>query len=360
MGVGLEYFDVGGGVGINYDGSQSNSFSSTNYSLEDYIADVVYILKDICDLHKVKHPNIVTETGRAVCAHHSCVITKAFGEVNLTINQKIETNHHPDDHHLIKNIKECFHDLNEKNFQEVYNDISMIKDEITSAFKLGVINLEERSIAESIYWSICHNILNITRDKDYVTNEIKELKTTLSDKYLCNFSIFQSAPDTWAINQILPVVPISRHNEKPSHSCTIADITCDSDGKISNFLGPEEINSTLPVHQLVKGEDYFLGLFLTGAYQDVMGDMHNMFGRLNEVHIFCDDDDPTDFYIEEIIHGNSAAEVLSIMQYNPTELCRKVKVDIDSNIKQGKIKPRSGVKLIDFYEACLNSYTYLN
>lgn len=359
MKVPLEYFDVGGGVGINYDGSNSNTDSSINYTLEDYVGDVVFILKDICELHNVSHPNIVSETGRAVCAHHSCVITKVFGEVNLTKHQNIETEPNKNDHHLIKNIKECFSELNEANYQDVYNDACMIKDEVNSAFKLGILNLKERSIAETLYWSICHKIIEYTKDNKQIPEEFIKLRSILSDKYLCNFSLFQSAPDTWAINQILPVVPISRHTERPSHQCTLADITCDSDGKINSFLGPEKHNPTLQIHELNE-TDYFVGLFLTGAYQDVMGDMHNLFGRLNEVHVFCDDDDPTDFYIEEIIHGNTAAEVLSIMQYNPTELCRKVKYDIDQRIKEGKIKPRYGVKLTDFFEGCLNSYTYLS
>lgn len=359
LGTKIKYFDAGGGVGINYDGSRSNTTSSTNYTLKDYIGDVVYILKDICDLNKIPHPNIVTETGRAVAAHHSCVITNVFGEVNLTKHSVVETKPNADDHLLLKNIKELHRDLNLNNYQDIYNDACIIKDEAISAFKLGVLDLMERSIVETIYWSLCHKIIAMTKDEKYVPNEIKKLKYVLADKYLCNFSLFQSAPDAWAIGQILPVVPISRHNERPDNECTLADITCDSDGKIEQFLGPEGQRSTLPIHKLDK-EDYYIGLFLTGAYQDIMGDMHNLFGRLNEVHVFCDDDDPTDFYIEEIIHGNTSAQVLEIMQYTPQEMCRKVKLEIDKCIKAGKIKPRVGVKLADFYEANLNAYTYLD
>lgn len=236
----------------------------------------------------------------------------------------------------------------------------MIKEEVISAFKLGVLNIEERSLAETLYWNICHKIIEIIKTETNVPNEIKKLKSALADKYLCNFSLFQSAPDSWAIGQILPIVPISRLDEEPDRECTLADITCDSDGKIERFIGSDGLRSTLPVHELKENEDYHIGLFLTGAYQDIMGDMHNLFGRLNEAHIFCDDDDPTDFYIEETIKGNSAAQVLEIMQYNATEMSTKIKKEVDAKIKLGEIKPRNGVKLIDFYENCLQSYTYLD
>jgi arginine decarboxylase len=360
LGAPIEYFDVGGGVGIDYDGSRSNTSSSTNYSLEDYIGDVVYIVKDICDINGVDHPNIVSETGRAIAAHHSCVITNVFGKVNLTKHKNVETTAKPSDHLLLRNIKNLYQDLNLSNYQDIYNDACIIKEETVSAFKLGVLNLKERSIVETLYWNICHQILEMTANEKYVPDEIKTLRSTLADKYLCNFSLFQSAPDSWAIGQILPIVPITRLNERPTNECTLADITCDSDGKINKFLSPEGHRNTLPVHNIDDDSDYYMGVFLTGAYQDIMGDMHNLFGRLNEVHVFCDDHDPTDFYIEEIIHGNSSAQVLEIMQYNPREMCRKVKLEIDAKIKAGSIKPRVGVKLADFYETSLNSYTYLN
>lgn len=360
MGVPLKYFDVGGGVGINYDATRSNCPSSTNYTLKDYVGDVVYILKDICDIHKIDHPIIVSETGRAVAAHHSCVITDVFGHVNLTKNKPVEVQLKSDDHLLVKNIKELYQELDFNNYQDIYNDACVVKDEAISGFKLGILSLTERSIVETLYWNICHKILDMTSEEKYVPNEIRKLKTTLADKYLCNFSLFQSAPDTWAIEQILPVVPISHHLEQPNNECTLADITCDSDGKIANFLGPEGNRKTLKIHDISnKDDDYYIGLFLTGAYQDVMGDMHNLFGRLNEIHVYCDEEDPNGFYIEEILHGNTAADVLKIMQYHPLEMCRKVKTAIDKEVKNGNVKPRSGVKLADFYEACLFDYTYL-
>lgn len=360
LGVPIKYFDVGGGVGINYDGTRSNSHSSTNYSLKDYVGDVVYILKNICDDKNIGHPNIVTETGRAIAAHHSCVVTDVFGSIKLNQFRNTQTQTPKEtDHLILRSIKELFEDLNSTNYQDTYNDACILKDEATSAFKLGLLNLEERAIVETTYWNICTKIIEMTSNEKYIPIEIKKLTSVLADKYLCNFSLFQSAPDAWAIGQILPIVPITNLDTEPTIECNLGDITCDSDGKINCFLGPEGHSSTLKVHPLSKDKEYYLGLFLTGAYQDIMGDMHNLFGRLNEIHVYCDDDDPTDFYIEEIIPGNTSADVLQIMQYNPAEMCRKVKCELDKKIKSGSLKPRVGVKLTDFYEACLHDYTYL-
>jgi arginine decarboxylase len=356
----IKYFDVGGGVGLNYDGSRSNTTSSTNYTLDDYVADVVYILKDICDDTQVPHPHIVTETGRAVCAYHSCVITNVFGNIEMTkAPTQAELAHDDKDHLIIRNMKSLIADLNHSNYQDIYNDACILKEEAISAFKLGVLHLKQRAQAENIFANICHQIIAMTENEKYVPLEIKKLKFNFSDKYLCNFSLFQSAPDSWAIQQILPVVPIRRLNEKPTNEATLADITCDSDGKITNFLGPDGHRPTIPLHKVEAGEEYLIGVFLTGAYQDIMGDMHNLFGRLNEVHVYSDDDDPSDFYIEEIIHGQSAAQVLSIMQYNPNEMCRLIKNRIDGLVRSGSLKPKTGVRLTDFYEASINGYTYL-
>ena len=359
IGVPIKYFDVGGGVGVNYDGSGSNCSSSINYHLQDYIRDVVYILKQICDENRIDHPHIVSETGRAITAHHSCVITNVFDHIDSTKNTNIEITHNENDHYLIQNIKELYTELNQTNFQDVYNDACTNKEQINSAFKLGVIDLKAKAMAENLYSKICKRIVSLSLVTDRVSPELKNLKESISSKYLCNFSLFQSAPDTWAIGQILPIVPISRHNEKPSIECTLADITCDSDGKINNFLGKNGNKKTLKLHPILTKKDYHIGLFLTGAYQDVMGDMHNLFGRLNEVHIFADPREENGFYIEEALHGNTCGEVLKIMQYNPSELSRIIKEQIDVKIKEQVIRPRVGVQLTDFYEACLSSYTYL-
>lgn len=358
MGAPLEYFDVGGGVGVDYDGSKSNYQSSMNYVLQDYAGDVVYILKQVCDLEDVEHPHIVSETGRAVTAHHSCVIFPVFGAVEKGGND-FPTEKSIGEHILVENMRDLLSDLKASNIQEVYNDALSKKDECTSAFKLGILDLEERAKIETLFWQICKKVVDYTRNNEDLPEEIEKLQSLMAGQYLCNFSIFQSAPDSWGIGQVLPVVPVRRLSEEPTKLCTLADITCDSDGKVDCFLGGLKHLSTLPLHEIKENEEYLVGLFLTGAYQDIMGDMHNLFGRLNEIHVFSDDDDPTDFYIEEYIQGNTAAEVLSTLQYSPMAMAQTIKKAIEKQVQRGKMRPREGVELTDFYEKCLGSYTYL-
>jgi arginine decarboxylase len=357
-GAKLEFFDVGGGVGVNYDGTRSNSPSSINYTTQDYVADVVYILKQVCDLEDVPHPHIVSESGRAITAHHSCVITNVFGALEIGADN-FNTDKVVNENILVTNMRELSTELTAKNYQEVYNDSTKLKEESISAFKFGIINLDERAKLETLYWRICRKIVEYASLDDYAPDEILFLKNQMASQYLCNLSIFQSAPDTWAIGQILPVLPIHKLQEKPSQLCTLVDITCDSDGKLDTFLSADGPTNTVPMHKLKDGEDYYIGLFMTGAYQDIMGDNHNCFGRLNEVHVFCDDDDPTDFYIEEVIYGNRASHVLASLQYNPETMAQTMKANVDQQVKRGKIRPRDGVSLTDFYENCLKSYTYL-
>lgn len=352
-GAKLEYFDVGGGVGVNYDGT-----SSINYTLKDYVGDVVYILKQTCDLENVPHPNIVSESGRAITAHHSCVITNVFGAIEIG-KSDLNTEKTMNEHVLVSNIRDLSCDVSEKNYKDVYADALKIKEDTESAFKLGVLSLEERAKVETLFWKIGRLAIDASKKDEYAPDEILALRNSMASQYLCNFSVFQSAPDTWGIGQILPVMPVHRLNERPEILASVADITCDSDGKIDNFLSPDGPSSTVPMHKLEQGKEYFVGLFMTGAYQDIMGDMHNCFGRLNEVHVFCDDDDPTDFYIEEIIWGNRSDHVLKTLQYNPETMAHVMKGNIDLQVKRGKIRPREGVDLTDFYENCLKSYTYL-
>jgi len=358
LGAPLEYFDCGGGLGVDYDGSQSTSDSSMNYKLNDYASDIVYILKEICDAEKVPHPNIVTESGRAITARHSCVITNVIDKIETSFtdyNTDIQANEHT----LVKNIRELLESLNEENAPESYNDALDIKRECQNAFRLGILKLEERAVIETLFWKVTKKISSLLPTMEFIPENLYDIDQGIAPQYLCNFSIFQSAPDMWAIGQLLPIVPITRLNEKPEVNGTLVDITCDSDGKINKFIDIDDVKSLLPLHDLRPNEEYHIGLFLTGAYQDVMGDLHNMFGRLNEVHVFCDDEDPTDFYIEEVIKGSSAENVLSAMQYNPEAMAYTMKKNIDRQIAGGKINPREGVRLVDFYESCLKSYTYL-
>ncbi|PTB89004.1 biosynthetic arginine decarboxylase, partial [Pseudidiomarina aestuarii] len=355
--VPLEYLDIGGGLGIDYDGTSSTTDSSRNYSTEEYVADVVYGVKQICDLENVPHPNLVSESGRAITAHHSCVVTNIVGEIKNT-GAKYDTSVTTGEHILVSNMRELTtaHDLHP---QEKYNDAASFKQSAYEAFKLGILSLDEMAKLDTMYWQILSEIHSSIDRDSFVFQELEELEDMLASQYLCNFSIFQSAADTWAIGQVLPIVPISRLNEQPEVRCSIVDITCDSDGKLSKYIEGTEISDNIPMHTLRKGEHYHVGMFLTGAYQDVMGDMHNLFGRLTEVHIYCHDDEPGDFYIEEVVPGTAAEKVLETMQYNTDYMAKTVKKSIDREVRKGHIAPREGVRWTDYYEKCLAGTTYL-
>jgi arginine decarboxylase len=359
LGFKLDYVDVGGGLGIDYDGSKSTNDSSMNYNIQEYVADVVFGMKEVCDLEKVPHPTLVSESGRAITAHHSCVVAEIVGEIRAN-SATMDTQFLENEHILVTNMRLLVSAIdNQENLQEIFNDASQYKEHAAAAFKLRVIDLVELAKIETLYWQIMESLQVRMQTQEFVPEDMQELDFSLSSQYLCNFSVFQSAADTWAIDQVLPIVPLSRMNERPNVNCSLVDITCDSDGKIDQFVLEKGISDVLPMHKLKKGEEYHIGMFLTGAYQDVMGDMHNLFGRLNEVHIFSHDDDPLDFYIEEVVTGSSVDDVLSIMQYHPKSMAQSVKKLIDANIAQGNMKPREGVKWTDFYEDCLKGYTYL-
>ena len=359
-GVDLEYFDAGGGLGVDYDGSQSSNEASINYDMEVYASDLVYILKQICDLENVRHPTIVTESGRALVASHSIVVTTVFDKIEK-VNNDFSTSFEQGEHILVTNMRELSFDLNQENFQDISNDAQQFKEEAMNAFKLGVLNLEERAKIETLYWEIFSRIKVMLENFPIIENssDIDNVKELLANKYLCNFSVFQSLPDTWAIGQLLPIVPLSRLNERPTEDCTLADITCDSDGRIDQFIGNQSNRNTLLLHSFDHREEYHLGIFLTGAYQDVMGDNHNLFGRLNEVHVYKDENDQNNFYIEEIIKGTTSRKVLQTMQYNDQSMVFAIKKLLDEKIKNGQIPPKTGIGLINFYEKCLRGYTYL-
>lgn len=357
--VPIKYVDVGGGLGVDYDGSCTTSESSKNYSLNEYVTDLVNGFQQICDSESVPHPIIVTESGRAITAHHSCIIVPVLGEINPSsslLNHELQQSQ---EHNLVHNMRELVDVIDaQNNPQEVYNDASQIKEESIHAFKLGVLSLEEIAELESLYWVLLEKINTMIEDKKFVSNELSEVKSLLSSQYLCNFSVFQSAADSWAIDQVLPVVPIHRLDEKPTKNCSLVDITCDSDGKIDRFIGQKEVERTLPLHRL-NDEQYYLGLFLTGAYQDVMGDMHNLFGRLNEIHVLKSHSEPEGFYIEEIVNGSTSKDILSTMQYNTEFMVRRIKKLVEKHVLSEEIRPREGVSLVEFYENCLSSYSYL-
>ena len=373
MGLPIEYFDVGGGLGVDYVGTHgptngngggqpgSSIASTVNYTLEEYVGDVVYNLQRVCQNEQVPEPHIVSESGRAVTAHHSCVIMNVFGHIEIGSAEEIAAASTPDPNETkaVREMREIVAGLTPRNKAEAYHDAVAKKEEALQMFKLGILGLEERAVVESLFWKLCRDLVALNRGKKRLPRDTRDLGDKIADQYMANFSLFQSAPDHWAFDQLFPIVPLHRMDEPPTRDCTIVDITCDSDGKIDRFIEGEGVDETLSLHALRPGEPYYLGLMLTGAYQDVMGDMHNLFGRVNEVHVFVDDEDPEDFYIEEVIPGDRIEQVLSRMQYGPDDLARRVKNALDQKVKEGAIRPKEGVQLADFFEQVMRGYTYL-
>ncbi len=359
MGLGVEFLDVGGGLGVDYDGSRTSFESSINYSLAEYVSDVVYSIQEVCQAEEVPEPNIVSESGRAIAAHHSVLVVNVFGSIEVGATP-ITFDETADEDDVVKEMRYLRQNLSTKNLLEHFHDAVQRKEEALSMFKLGFLSLEDKAKIEHIFWQICKLIHKNAAGLKYVPDEVEALNKALADQYLCNFSIFQSMPDHWAIQQLFPIVPLHRHDEEPNHSATLVDITCDSDGKINKFIDLRDIKDTLQLHTLKPAEAYYLGFFLTGAYQDIMGDLHNLFGRVNEVHVFLDETEPGGYYIEEVIKGNNIASVLSWIQYSATDLEKRIKEQIDARVREGAIKPREGVELQNFYEETLHGYTYMD
>ena len=372
----LEYFDVGGGLGVDYVGARSTSYvSSLNYSMEEYAADVVYTVQQICSNEGVPEPNLVSESGRALTAHHACLLMNVFGHIEFGENGAVHEEPSaspgpnapadavapvPEDHSpIVREMREIVSGMTPKNSGEAYNDAVAKKEQALTMFKLGILGLEERAAVEGLFWRLCRRLVEINKKRKRVPGPTRGLDDRLADQYMANFSLFQSAPDSWAINQLFPIVPLHRHTEQPTRDSTIVDITCDSDGKIDIFIEGETVYETIALHPLRPGEPYYLGMFLTGAYQDIMGDMHNLFGRVHEVHVFVDDDDPEDFYIEEVIPGDTMERVLARVQYEPSDLAKRVKQALDGKVREGQVKPKESVQLTDFYEQAMRGYTYL-
>lgn len=359
MGFKLEYLDVGGGLGVDYDGSRTDFESSTNYSLPEYCSDVVYSIQEICKHEEVPEPTIVSESGRAIAAHHSVLIVNIFGsiEVGTTPIDLPETD---DENNVVKEMRYAFQNINYKNLMESLNEAIQRKEEALSMFKLGLLTIQDRAKIEHLFWQTCRKVQQWAPDMRYIPEEVEKITKALADQYLCNFSIFQSMPDHWAIQQLFPVMPVHRLDEEPTRTATLVDITCDSDGKVCKFVDLRDVKDTLKLHSLKDGESYHIGFFLTGAYQDIMGDLHNLFGKVNEVHVFLDETEPGGYYVEEVIRGNNIASVLSWIQYSPAHIEKEVKGLIDRRVREGTLKPREGVELQNFYEAVLQGYTYID
>ncbi len=359
MGHALEYLDVGGGLGVDYDGSRTAFESSTNYSLQEYARDIVWNIMDVCDSEKVAHPTIVSESGRAIVAHHSVLVVEAFGSIEKD-HGAIPVAPSQSDPKLLADILDIQRQLSRQNRMESLHDAQQIKEQSQSMFDLGLLELESKAKIETIYWQIARTIVDYCAGMKYVPEEVKDLEIALCDQYVCNFSVFQSLLDHWALGQLFPVMPIHRLDEFPERNATLVDITCDSDGKVSKFIDLNDVRETLPVHRLNNGEPYYIGFFIMGAYQDIMGDLHNLFGRVNEAHVFLDEDEESGWYIEETLEGSTISEVLSTTQWDKNELTRQVKAQVDAAIKSDRLKPNEAMKLLANYERALKGYTYLH
>jgi len=363
MGFPIEYIDVGGGLGVDYDGSRSAFDSSTNYTLQEYTNDVVYYIADVCNAEKVPHPDIISESGRAIVAHHSVLIVEVFGAIGK-IRPDQNFNYGDNEHPLVKELLDIRRNLAKLNKLEAYHDALERRDDAHNMFTLGLMELPDKAKIENLYWEISQGVVQSFRGQAYIPEEIRKLEDSLGDQYLCNFSVFQSLLDHWALGQLFPIMPVNRLDERPTRETTLVDITCDSDGQINKFIDLRDVRDTLPLHQLHSNgqgqEPYYLGFFLMGAYQDIMGDLHNLFGRVNEVHVFLDPDEAAGYYVEEIIEGNTIVQALGAVQYDENELKRQMKAQIDAAIKSDKMKPSEAMRLLDEYERGLRDYTYLS
>ncbi len=357
LGFPMGILDVGGGLGIDYDGSRSNYESSMNYNMEVYARDVVSNIKTVCGQCGIAVPDITSESGRAIVAPHSILIFEAVDRIVRDANEPtaLKGKRNP----IIKDLEDILKNPTRYEPLERYHDAKQKKEEGLSLFNLGYLQLEERAEIDRLYWQICRDIRERLPLNGEVPDELGELDKLLAEQYVCNFSVFQSLLDHWALDQLFPIAPVHRLTEKPTVPATLVDITCDSDGKVSAFIDLEDIKQTLDLHPIQPGKPYYLGAFLVGAYQDIMGDLHNLFGRVGEAHVFLEDDEEDGFYIEETLNGYSIDRILGMIQYNAEDLCRMLKRQIDRATKADEVRPREGVAMLEMYERLIQGKTYL-
>ena len=356
MGYDVEFVDCGGGLGVDYDGTRSsNSESSVNYSIQEYVNDCLYTFIEAANANGIKHPNLITEGGRSLSAHHSVLVIDVLETASLPeMNEEYEPT--PESHKLVKDLYEIWDNLNPRTMMEDWHDAEQIREEALDLFSHGMVDLQTRAEIERMYWSVCREVNSMAKSMKHLPEELKGLDKLLADKYFCNFSLFQSLPDSWAIDQLFPIVPLQRLDERPTRSATIQDITCDSDGKIANFVTNRHLSHILPVHTIKKNDPYYLGVFLVGAYQEILGDMHNLFGDTNAVHISVKDGK---YNIDQIFDGETVEEVLSYVQYNPKKLVRQLEIWVTKSVKAGKISLEEGKEFLSNYRSGLYGYTYL-
>jgi arginine decarboxylase len=355
VGAGVKYLDVGGGLGIDYDGSQTDFESSVNYTLQEYANDVVFRVKSVCDECAVPYPTIISESGRAVVAYHSMLIFDVLGVSNFdryTVPPEIPA----DAPQQVSDLFGIYRDLSKKNMLECYHDSVQAMDDSLNMFNLGAITIEQRALIERLFWAVSGKILRMMHELDYAPEELLGLKSMLSDTYFCNFSVFQSMPDSWAIKQLFPIMPIHRLTEQPTRRAVLGDITCDSDGKIDQFIDLRDVRSTLELHPF-NGQPYYLGAFLLGAYQEILGDLHNLFGDTNAIHVRMDESG--EIVLDGVVKGDTVREVLAYVQYNGDELLNQLRKDVERAVRINMITVQESRQLLRFYETGLEGYTYL-
>jgi arginine decarboxylase len=356
MGIPIQYFDVGGGLAVDYDGSKTNFSSSANYSMEEYASDVVSALAEICEEEKIPHPNIISESGRALVAYHSILVFNVLGSSELIDESKPMEIPEEAPEQVIQ-LKEILDACTTKNFQESYHDALQLRDETLTLFNVGMMTLPHRALVEKLFWLICHRIAKIIGNLDYVPDELENLDRFISDTYYGNFSVFQSLPDHWAVKQLFPLVPIHRLKEQPTRKTTLADITCDSDGKIDQFIDLHDVKNTIDLHPLQEGRPYYLGVFLVGAYQEALGDLHNLFGDTNTVHVSITGKNK--YRIDKTIEGDKVRDVLSYMQYQKRDLMASIRRSVEDAIDEERISLKDSARIQKFLDDGLEGYTYL-
>ena len=354
LGANMNYLDVGGGLGVDYDGSKTNFHASKNYNMQNYANDVVAGVKDACDERKIQVPIIISESGRAIASHQSVLVFDVLGtsDVPREVPEPVDENAHQ----IPRNLYEIYQSITPENYQEVYHDAIQFKEEAVSLFNLGYLGIAERAKTEQLYWACCNKIQGIARQKEYVSEDLEDLEKVMASIYYINLSVFQSVPDSWAINQLFPIMPINRLDEEPTQRGILADLTCDSDGKIDQFIDLRDVKSVLELHTIKPGEPYYLALFLGGAYQEIMGNLHNLFGDANAVHIQLT---PSGYHIEHVVKGDTMKEVLSYVQYDAESLVESIRRQTEAALQQNKITLSESQLLLQNYERSLSQYTYL-
>ena len=355
MGYNINFVDIGGGLGVDYDGTRSATSNSMNYSIQEYVNDADSSIVDACEKNELPQPNIITESGRSLTAHHSVLVFEALASTSLPAFDENE-DLAEDAHELVKELYDLWENLNQPRLLETWHDALQCREDALNLFNLGLIDLRTRAQVERLFWSVAREVYEMAEATKHAPDELKKIAKMLPDKYFCNFSLFQSLPDSWAIDQIFPIMPISRLNEQPTKSATIQDITCDSDGKINNFISTRNFSYHLPVHELSNKEPYYFGVFLVGAYQEILGDLHNLFGDTNAVHIKVKNGE---YVIDKIIEGETVADVLEYVQFTPKRMARTVEVWATTSVKKGIISPEEGREFLSNYRSGLYGYTYL-